>query len=70
MKDFGKMLLAVVCGLVIVQIVKYILLFMFIGGLNAMTTGQSRPLPKEGVLDMNLSEIVINEQPAEMAVPA
>lgn len=64
------MLLAVVCGLLIVQIVKYILLFMFISGLSAIGSGASKPLPKEGVLDMNLSVIQFNEQPAEMASPA
>ncbi|MBP5675649.1 MAG: signal peptide peptidase SppA [Bacteroidales bacterium] len=70
MKDFGKMLLAVICGLLIVQIIKYILLFMFLGSLSAMGSGPSKVLPKEGVLDMNLSEIQLNEQPADMAMPA
>ena len=70
MKDFGKMLLAVVCGLVIVQIVKYILLVLFLGSLTAMSSGTSRPLPREGVLDINLSEIQFMEQPSEMVPPA
>ena len=70
MKDFGKMLLAVVCGLLIVQIIKYILLFIFIGSLSALGAVSSRVLPKEGVLDMNLSEIQLSEQPEEMAMPA
>ncbi len=70
MKDFGKMLLAVVCGLLIVQIIKYLLLFMFIGSLSAIGSGSSKVLPKEGVLDLNLSEIQLSEQPAEMATPA
>ena len=70
MKDFGKMLLAVICGLLIVQIIKYILLFMFLGSLSAIGSGPSKVLPKEGVLDMNLSEIQLNEQPADMAMPA
>jgi len=70
MKDFGKMLLAVVCGLVIVQIIKYILLFMFLGSLTAMSSGSSRPLPKEGVLDMNLSEIQFMEQATDLGMPA
>ena len=70
MKDFWKMLLAVVCGLLVVQIIKYILLFMFISGLSAMSTGISRPIPKEGVLDMNLSLIQFNEQAEELAAPA
>ena len=66
MKDFGKMLLAVICGLIVVQIVKYILLFMFIGGLSATGT---QPIPKQGVLDMNMSEIAIVEQPDALQMP-
>ncbi|MBO4585619.1 MAG: S49 family peptidase, partial [Bacteroidales bacterium] len=66
MKDFGKMLLAVICGLIVVQIVKYILLFMFIGGLSATGT---QPIPKQGVLDMNMSEIEIVEQPDALQMP-
>ena len=64
------MLLAVVCGLVIVQIIKYILLFMFLGSLTAMSNGSSRPIPKEGVLDMNLSELQFMEQATDFGSPA
>lgn len=67
MKDFGKMILAVVCGLIVVQIVKYLLLFLFIGSFSASSTPS---IPKEGVLDLNMSEISIVEQATELAMPA
>lgn len=70
MKDFGKMLLAVVCGLIIVQILKYILLFMFLGSFAAMSGGSGKAIPREGVLDLNLADIQLMEQTTEMAVPA
>lgn len=64
------MLLAVVCGLVIVQILKYILLFMFLGSFAAMSGNGSKAIPHEGILDLNMANIQIMEQTTEMAVPA
>ena len=67
MKDFWKMFLAAFCGLIAVQIVKYILFFIFIGSLSASSTP---PIPKEGVLDLDLSQITIKEQATEFSMPA
>ncbi|MBO4340420.1 MAG: signal peptide peptidase SppA [Bacteroidales bacterium] len=70
MRDFGKMLLAVVCGLIVVQIVKWIFLFMMLGSFASSAEGGRVSIPREGVLDMNLSEISFVEQAQEMAFPA
>ena len=70
MKDFGKMLLAVVCGLLIVLIIKYIFLFIFLGSLTAASGTSGKAIPREGVLDLNLADIQLMEQPSEMATPA
>ena len=70
MRDFAKMLLAVVCGLLIVQIIKWIFLFMMIGSLASSAEGGKVSIPKEGVLDLNLSEISLVEQTSQMSFPA
>ena len=68
MKDFGKMLLAVICGFILVQIIKFILLFIVLGGIAAGSSHTA--IPKEGVLDLDLSQITIVEQATEMSMPA
>lgn len=64
------MLLAVVCGLLIVQIIKWIFLFMMIGSLASSAEGGKVSIPREGVLDLNLSEISLVEQTSQMSFPA
>ena len=64
MKDFVKMTLAVICGLVIMGILVFILGFGMLGALLA--AGSSTPvLPKSGVLVMDMSRFVIGEQSQE-----
>ena len=64
MKDFLKMVLAVICGLIIMGIIGFILTFGMIGSLAA--SGSSKPvLPKSGVLKIDLGELVIGEQTQE-----
>ena len=70
MRDFAKMLLAVVCGLITVQIIKWVFLFLMIGSLASTAEGGKVSIPKEGVLDLNLSEISLVEQTSQMAFPA
>ena len=70
MKDFWKIVLATVCGLVIVQILKWVFLFMFIGSASSALGGSKPSVPREGVLDMNLSEISFVEQAANLPFPA
>ncbi|MBR1927228.1 MAG: signal peptide peptidase SppA [Bacteroidales bacterium] len=67
-KEFFKWVLAVLCGLLVWGIVKAIFFIMMIGSLagSAASSGGSAPtLPKEGVLLMDMSSLVITEQTTE-----
>ena len=65
MKEFFRMVLAVVCGLFIAGIIAFILGIGFVSSLAA--AGSASPvLPKSGVLVMDMSKINITEQ----SVPA
>ena len=60
MKEFVKMMLAVICAFIVMQVIGFILLFLMIG---AASFGSSKSvLPREGVLDMNLSDFTLGEQ--------
>ena len=64
MKDFLKMVLAVICGFIILAVIGFILTFGLLGSLAA--AGSSKPvLPKSGVLKIDLGEIVLGEQTQE-----
>lgn len=64
MKDFVKMTLAVICGLLIVSILSGILMFGLIGA--AAVSGSGQPtLPKSGVLKIDMSKITLDEQTEE-----
>ena len=60
-------MLAVICGFIVLQIIGFFFfLIMFVG---AIAGGSSSSIPKEGVLDLNMSEFVIAEQGEENPVP-
>ena len=63
MKDFWKMLLAVICGLLIMSLLSFMFFASIIG---AASSGGSKPvLPREGVLDLDMSKIILAEQSSE-----
>ena len=62
MKDFVKMLLAVVAGLLIFSVIWVVMMFSFIGSVAALSSSDTPVIAKEGVLNMDLSNIVLNEQ--------
>ena len=62
MKDFFKMLLAVLCGLFIAGFIAFLLFFGMIGALAA---GSKPILPKSGVLTVDLGKFVLGEQTQE-----
>ena len=66
MKEFFKMLLAVICGLFITG---FIIFFLFSSMVTALSlSGNSQPqLPKSGVLMMDMSQLSIAEQPSSPA---
>ncbi|MBR5256158.1 MAG: signal peptide peptidase SppA [Bacteroidales bacterium] len=61
MKDFVKMMLAVICAFIVMQIVGFFLLFVMIGSMAALGSGKT-VLPREGVLDLNMSQFSLAEQ--------
>ncbi|MBR4735373.1 MAG: signal peptide peptidase SppA [Bacteroidales bacterium] len=68
MKEFVKTMLAVICGLIVLRILAFILMiFMFAG---ALAGGSTAPLPKEGVLDVDMSKFMITEQTQENPMPS
>lgn len=62
MKDFVKMLLAVVAGMLIFSVIWVIMTFSFIGSVAALSSSDTPVIAKEGVLNMDLSNIVLSEQ--------
>ncbi len=59
MKQFWKMLLAVVCGILLVNL----LVIMFFASLaGSAGSAQKNPIPKSGVLAIDLSEVILTEQ--------
>ena len=60
MKDFVKMMLAVICAFIVMQVVGFIMMFIMIG---AMALGGSKTiLPREGVLDIDMAQFTLGEQ--------
>ncbi|MBR6001668.1 MAG: signal peptide peptidase SppA [Bacteroidales bacterium] len=64
MKEFWKMLLAVICGLLIMSLLSFMFFASIIGAASA---GGSKKavLPREGVLDLDMSKIILAEQSSE-----
>ena len=61
MKEFVKMMLAVICAFIVMQIVGFLLLFVMLGSVAALGSGKT-VLPREGVLDLNMSQFSLGEQ--------
>lgn len=64
MKDFVKMTLAVVCGIIVVSIIGWILVFGLVGAATASLSSQAS-LPKSGVLKIDMSKVQFGEQSVE-----
>ena len=60
MKEFVKMMLAVICAFIVMQIIGFFLLFIMIG---SVSLGSSKTvLPREGVLDIDMAQFALGEQ--------
>ena len=66
MKDFVKTLLAVLAGLLIFSVVWVVMMMSFVGSMAALTSSQAPAIAKEGVLNMDLSNIAFCEQEQPM----
>lgn len=56
------MLLAVMAGMLIFSVIWVIMMFSFIGSVAALSSSDTPVIAKEGVLNMDLSNIVLSEQ--------
>lgn len=64
MKDFVKMTLATIAGLIVFGFISFFMMFAMIGALAAI--GDTKPvMPHEGVLKIDMSAIVLTEQTME-----
>ena len=64
MKDFFKMVLAVICGIIILSVVSFILMMGVFSA--SLAAGSKTPvLPKSGVLKIDLSKVIFGEQTLE-----
>ena len=61
MKEFVKMMLAVICAFLVMQIVGFFLFFIMIGSMAALGSGKT-VLPREGVLDVDMAQFSLAEQ--------
>ena len=64
MKDFVKMVLAVLCALFIAGFLGFFLTIGMIGSMAALGSSKT-VLPREGVLDINMANFVLGEQSRE-----
>jgi len=62
MKEFVKMMLAVICAFFLMQIVGFFLFFVMVGSMAALGGGSRPVLPREGVLDLDMSQFTLGEQ--------
>ena len=63
MKDFFKMTLAVICGILLAG---FLFLFLTFGLVGSLSSSGTKPvLPKSGVLTMDMSKFVLSEQTQE-----
>ena len=69
MKDFVKMVLAVICGLFILGLLGFFLFFGAIGSMAAAGSG-TPSIPKNALLNIDMSEFTLGEQSSdEFALP-
>ena len=66
MKDFVKTMLAVICGFIVLRILRVLLLLIFLG--SALAAG-TPSLPRQGVLDLDMSTFSLAEQTQEAQLP-
>ena len=69
MKEFVKTVLAVICGYIVLKIIGFLFLLIMFGSAVAMGGGKVT-LPREGVLDLDLSTFTLAEQSEETPVPS
>lgn len=64
MKEFVKTMLAVICGIIVLQLIGFIFFLILVG---SMASSGKPPMPRNGVLDINLADFTLSEQTQESA---
>ena len=67
MKDFVKIMLAVICAFIVMRILRFLFFLVFLG--TAMA-GSHVKMPRSGVLDLDMSHFALAEQTQEAAPDA
>ena len=62
MKDFVKMMLAVICGLLVFGVISSVLSLIMVGAIMAVGSSSQPQMPKSGVLKLDMSKVTIDEQ--------
>lgn len=68
MKEFVKTVCAVICGIIVVQLLGLIFFFLSLGSM-ALSGGSKPVLPREGVLDINMADFTLGEQSQQTSMP-
>ncbi|MBR4740282.1 MAG: hypothetical protein IK074_03875, partial [Bacteroidales bacterium] len=69
MKEFVKTMLAVICGYIVLKLIGFLFLLIMFGSAVAMGGGKVS-LPKNGVLDLDMSTFTLAEQSEETPAPS
>lgn len=67
MKEFVKTILAVICAFVILRLLRGLLFLIFLG--SALASGGGSTLPRNGILDLDLSAFTLGEQSQDSTAP-
>ena len=67
MKEFVKTILAVICAFIILRLLRGLLFLVILG--SALASGGSSTLPRNGILDMDLSAFMLGEQSQDSTAP-
>ena len=69
MKQFFKTVLAVICGIIILNLITFVFGLAFLGA--AMASGnKAASIPKEGVLYIDMEDFTLGEQTSEFSMPS
>lgn len=65
MKEFVKTMLAVICGFIVIRVIGFIFMVILFGSAIAGASGAKYVIPRDGVLDMDMSAFVLAERTQE-----
>ena len=69
MKQFFKTVLAVICGIIILNLITFVFGIAFLGAAMA-SSNKATSIPKEGVLYIDMEDFALGEQTSEFSMPS